>query len=61
MDGFCYYLNRGDFTFGHPTDLLWDGCKCCGINEQEELELLDTSINTRKETFNATTDDSKYF
>lgn len=61
MNGFCYYLNQGDFTFGHPTDLLWDGCKCCGINEQEELELPDTSINTKKETFNATTDDSKYF
>jgi len=31
MHGFCYYLNRGDFTYGHYTDLLWDGCKCCGI------------------------------
>lgn len=34
MDGFCYYLNQGDFTFGHPTDILWDGCKCCGIGEE---------------------------
>lgn len=31
--GYCYYLERGDFSFLRPTDLLWDGCKECGINE----------------------------
>ena len=39
MDGFCYYLNQGDFTFGHPTDLLWDGCKCCGVNNDIEEDI----------------------
>ena len=39
MSGYCYYLNQGDFTFGHPTDLLWDGCKCCGIHDDiDEVE-----------------------
>lgn len=31
--GYCYYLGKGDFSFLQPTDLLWDGCKECGINE----------------------------
>ena len=35
MSGYCYYLNQGDFSFGHSTNLLWDGCKECGINEDE--------------------------
>ena len=39
MNGFCYYLNQGDFTFGHPTDLLWDGCKCCGVNNDIEDDI----------------------
>ena len=30
--GYCYYLNRGDYSFSRPTDLLWDGCKECDIN-----------------------------
>lgn len=38
MDGFCYYLNRGDFTYGHYTDIIWDGCKCCGIGEDLDEE-----------------------
>lgn len=36
--GYCYYLNKGDFSFGHSTDLLWDGCKCCGENMDIEIE-----------------------
>lgn len=36
MDGYCYYLGKGDFTFFHGTMLLWDGCKECGINEFDE-------------------------
>lgn len=35
-DGYCYYLGRGDFSLLHPTDLLWDGCKECCINEDIE-------------------------
>lgn len=34
--GYCYYLGKGDFSFIRPTDLLWDGCKECGINEDLE-------------------------
>lgn len=37
-DGYCYYLNRGDFSYIRPTMLLWDGCKECGINEDIETE-----------------------
>ena len=36
--GYCYYLGKGDFSFNRPTDLLWDGCKCCGINEDIDEE-----------------------
>ena len=35
MCGYCYYLGKGDFSFIHPTDLLWDGCKACGIGEED--------------------------
>ena len=38
-DGYCYYKGRGDFSFLNPTDLLWDGCKECGINEDIEEEI----------------------
>lgn len=38
LQGYCYFLNTGDFSFGHATDLLWDGCKCCGINEDIDWE-----------------------
>ena len=36
--GYCYYLGKGDFSFIQPTDLLWDCCKCCGINEDIEID-----------------------
>ena len=36
--GYCYYLGKGDFSFFQPTDLLWDDCKECGINEDIEVE-----------------------
>jgi len=29
-NGYCHYLKRGDWQ---GTDLLWDQCKCCGIND----------------------------
>ena len=32
-DGYCYYLGKGDFSYIHPTDLLWDSCKECGVND----------------------------
>jgi hypothetical protein len=35
-DGYCYYLGKGDFSFIRPTELLWDGCKECGINDEIE-------------------------
>ena len=28
--GYCYYLEKGDFSFTKSTMLLWDGCKECG-------------------------------
>lgn len=31
-NGFCAFLNRGDWEVG-GTSLLWDQCKECGINE----------------------------
>ena len=34
-DGYCYYLSKGDFSFNRPTDLLWDGCKECGIGVED--------------------------
>lgn len=48
MSGFCYYLNQGDFTFGHPTDILWDGCKCCGVGEDldwDDMEVVETKLD----------------
>lgn len=35
-NGYCHYLQKGDwdFTFG----LLWDQCKECGVNLDEENE-----------------------
>lgn len=49
MSGFCYYLNQGDFTFGHPTDLLWDGVKCCGvktdIDDEDFTESLEYTLD----------------
>ena len=37
-DGYCYYLGKGDFSFIRPTELLWDMCKECGINEFSDEE-----------------------
>ena len=34
-NGFCHYLKCGDFT-SPGTDLLWDQCKECGVNEDYE-------------------------
>ena len=30
---YCLFIRRGDFSFSQATDLLWDGCKCCGQGE----------------------------
>ena len=34
--GFCYLLCEGDFN--SDTLILWDQCKCCGINDEEDYE-----------------------
>ncbi len=34
--GFCHYLKQGDFT-GGGLSLLWDMCKECGVNDDENL------------------------
>ena len=31
-NGYCYYLDRGDWETDSATSLLWDQCKECGIN-----------------------------
>ena len=36
LSGYCYYLGKGDFSFSRPTELIWDGCKECGINTEFE-------------------------
>ena len=33
--GYCIYLDKGDFD-EYGTSLLWDQCKECGINDDEE-------------------------
>lgn len=38
MDGYCHYLHRGDFSYGHYTTVLWDAVKECGINEYGDEE-----------------------
>lgn len=36
--GFCYYCNAGDFNT--LTTELWDMCKWCGINDEDEEDEL---------------------
>jgi hypothetical protein len=33
-NGYCHYLKQGDWQGG--LALLWDQCKCCGVNEYKE-------------------------
>ena len=33
-NGFCHYLNEGDWD-SEGVSLLWDQCKECGVNEQD--------------------------
>jgi hypothetical protein len=42
-NGFCSYLNKGDWQ-KNGTFLLWDACKECGINDDWEEE---DEINNR--------------
>jgi len=30
--GYCYLMGEGDFN--SDTFILWDQCKCCGINDE---------------------------
>lgn len=41
VNGYCYFLNQGDFSFGNCTDLLWDGVKCCNINDDIDWDTQD--------------------
>ena len=40
LSGYCFYLNQGDFN--SDTFILWDQCKCCGINDEEDFDEGDT-------------------
>jgi hypothetical protein len=33
MDGYCKYLERGDWELEAGHSLLWDQCKACGIKD----------------------------
>ena len=57
FDTYCYFLGRGDYSIINPTDLLWDGCKCCDVNtdvsedaeveeEEEEITFEDLGISS---------------
>jgi hypothetical protein len=35
-NGYCYYLQRGDWYESSAISLLWDQCKECGINDDVE-------------------------
>ena len=40
--GFCYFLGKGDFSLKSATQLLWDGCKECNVNEDiDDIEDID--------------------
>lgn len=30
-NGYCWFLGKGDYSFIRPTELIWDGCKDCGM------------------------------
>jgi len=36
QSGYCHWLERGDWQEG--VTLLWDQCKECGINIEDELD-----------------------
>lgn len=36
LSGYCYLMNEGDFN--SDTMILWDQCKCCGINDEEDYD-----------------------
>lgn len=44
-NGYCYYLGKGDFSLIRSTEILWDGCKACGINEDLEDDYEIEEIN----------------
>ena len=35
-NGYCHVMKKGDWQGG--MGLLWDQCKCCGINDEDEYE-----------------------
>jgi len=38
-NGYCAYLEKGDWEYSKGITLLWDMCKMCGINEYTDKEL----------------------
>jgi hypothetical protein len=38
-NGYCHYRKQGDWQMG-SVGLLWNQCKCCGINETREEDLI---------------------
>lgn len=38
-NGYCHFRKQGDWQMG-SIGLLWDQCKCCGINETPEEDLI---------------------
>lgn len=59
--GYCYYEGKGDYSLTNPSDLMWDGCKCCGENgyenydaeeyEEEEITFESLGIDDYKEYY----------
>ena len=43
-NGYCAYQEYGDWE-AYPFGLLWDLCKCCGVNEEDDDNVLcDTGL-----------------
>jgi hypothetical protein len=38
-NGYCHFRKQGDWQ-GSGIGMLWDQCKCCGINETREENLI---------------------
>lgn len=48
--GYCYYLGKGDFSFYNATLILWDGCKECGIGEDDlDIDFDETDVYNMSE------------
>jgi hypothetical protein len=45
-NGYCSYLNRGDWENPHVLNLLWDRCKECDVNwsMDEDEDDMETTV-----------------